>query len=135
MTSAAQFRKLALAMPGAEEKSQSAVLGSDAYSPAAGAWGTKGWTQVDLSRVKAAELAELIRESFGLVAPKQQKSQEVEAFIKALKHPFKKELEAILEGNHRDRRAVKFHSTADVRKKQRALQQVVRAWVTEAEQR
>lgn len=40
------------------------------FSPAAGAWGRKGWTKVDLASVEARLLGELIREAWRLVAPK-----------------------------------------------------------------
>jgi len=41
-----------------------------AFSPAAGAWGRKGWTHVVLARVKATELEELVAEAWRLTAPK-----------------------------------------------------------------
>jgi hypothetical protein len=39
------------------------------------------------------------------------------------------EKSAILEGNHKDRREVKFHGMDDVKSKQRALEKIVRDWV------
>jgi hypothetical protein len=42
-----------------------------AFYPAAGAWGRSGWTHVVLAEVELGELRELLRESWGLVAPKQ----------------------------------------------------------------
>lgn len=104
MTTAAQWRKLALSLPETEEKShfgqpdfrvrnkifaglspdgkrgtlklgldaQAIVLESkpEAFSPAAGAWGRKGWTHVVLARVALAELKELVSEAWRLTAPK-----------------------------------------------------------------
>jgi hypothetical protein len=42
----------------------------EAYFPAAGAWGDKGWTQVELARVEPAELEELVVEAWRMTAPK-----------------------------------------------------------------
>ena len=119
MTTAAQLRKIALALPGAEEKShfgqadfrvrdkifcglssdgkrgtlkltpelQSMLLTtkSGAYSPSAGAWGARGWTHVDLARVHASELAELIGEAFRLVAPRPKPKKEKKKVAPATK--------------------------------------------------
>jgi hypothetical protein len=41
-----------------------------AFSPAAGAWGRSGWTYVQLSRVRLAELEALLVTSWRLVAPR-----------------------------------------------------------------
>jgi hypothetical protein len=51
---------------------QSTVVGgeSDAFTPAAGAWGRSGWTYVDLAKVDAGTLEQLILEAWRLVAPK-----------------------------------------------------------------
>ena len=51
---------------------QQAVMDSspDALSPAPGAWGRAGWTFVVLANAKRAELAHLVAEAWGLVAPK-----------------------------------------------------------------
>ena len=104
MITAAQWRKLALSLPEAEEKShfgqpdfrvrnkifaglspdgkrgtlklgleaQAMVLESkpEAFVPAAGAWGRKGWTHVVLARVGLSELKELVTEAWRLTAPK-----------------------------------------------------------------
>lgn len=40
------------------------------FSPAAGAWGRKGWTHVELSKALLPELKELLNEAWALVAPK-----------------------------------------------------------------
>jgi hypothetical protein len=40
------------------------------FSPAAGAWGRSGWTSVQLSRVRLAELEALLLESWRLIAPR-----------------------------------------------------------------
>ena len=40
------------------------------FSPAAGAWGRSGWTYVQLSGVRLAELETLLLESWRLVAPR-----------------------------------------------------------------
>jgi len=40
------------------------------FSPAAGAWGRSGWTHVELSRVRLAELETLLAEAWRLVAPR-----------------------------------------------------------------
>lgn len=103
MVTAAQMRKLALALPAVEEKShfdkpdfrvrgkifaglsrdeaqgtlklpfevQAMVLDANprAFSPAAGAWGRAGWTQVQLSHVRLAELETLLDEAWKLIAP------------------------------------------------------------------
>lgn len=100
MATAAQFRKMFLALADVEESShmdhpdfrrggkifggltrdektgtlrltpeiQSTVLhdGSE-FTPAAGAWGQKGWTQVDLARADVAVLKELVREAWTLI--------------------------------------------------------------------
>ena len=100
MSTAAQFRKMVLALADVEESShmdhpdfrrsgkifagltrdektgtlrlspeiQSTVAyeGSE-FTPAAGAWGEKGWTQVDLARVDVAVLKELVREAWTLL--------------------------------------------------------------------
>lgn len=100
MSTAAQFRKMVLALADVEESShmdhpdfrrsgkifagltrdektgtlrlspeiQSTVVheGSE-FTPAAGAWGQKGWTQVDLARVDVAVLKELVREAWTLL--------------------------------------------------------------------
>ena len=104
MTTAAQWRKLALSLPETEEKShfgqpdfrvknkifaglspdgrrgtlklgleaQAMVLEGkpEAFAPAAGAWGRKGWTHVVLARVKLTDLQELVVEAWRLTAPK-----------------------------------------------------------------
>jgi hypothetical protein len=41
-----------------------------AFFPAAGAWGQKGWTHVELAHVELAELKELVVEAWRLTAPK-----------------------------------------------------------------
>jgi hypothetical protein len=41
-----------------------------AFFPAAGAWGRKGWTHVDLARVRLSEVEELVTEAWRLTAPK-----------------------------------------------------------------
>jgi hypothetical protein len=40
------------------------------FSPAAGAWGAKGWTHVVLANLEAAVVPELMLEAWRLVAPK-----------------------------------------------------------------
>jgi len=40
------------------------------FSPAAGEWGRSGWTYVQLSRARVAELSALLAESWRLVAPR-----------------------------------------------------------------
>jgi len=103
MATAANMRKLALALPETEERShfsqpdfrvrgkifaglsvdekrgtlklsaeiQTALVdGSGVFTPAAGAWGRSGWTYVELARVEAGMLGELLQESWALVAPK-----------------------------------------------------------------
>lgn len=40
------------------------------FSPAAGAWGAKGWTHVVLAHLDAAFAPELLRTAWSLVAPK-----------------------------------------------------------------
>jgi len=40
------------------------------FSPAVGAWGRSGWTHVQLSRVRLAELEALLVTSWRLVAPR-----------------------------------------------------------------
>jgi hypothetical protein len=40
------------------------------FSPAAGAWGVKGWTHVVLANLEAAIAPELLRTAWSLVAPK-----------------------------------------------------------------
>jgi hypothetical protein len=40
------------------------------FSPAPGAWGRSGWTYVQLSRVRLAELEALLLESWRLIAPR-----------------------------------------------------------------
>ncbi len=42
----------------------------DAYEPAPGAWGRKGWTRVVLSKVTIAELRPLVEGAWRSVAPK-----------------------------------------------------------------
>jgi hypothetical protein len=51
---------------------QATVVGgeSDAFTPAAGAWGRSGWTYVDLAKVDAGTLEQLILEAWRIVAPK-----------------------------------------------------------------
>jgi len=51
---------------------QAAVLASspDAYSPAVGAWGRSGWTEIHLAAAEATEVTELITEAWCAVAPK-----------------------------------------------------------------
>jgi len=41
-----------------------------AFSPAAGAWGDKGWTHVTLAKLEAGAAPELLREAWRQVAPK-----------------------------------------------------------------
>ena len=40
------------------------------FSPAPGAWGRSGWTHVQLSRARLAEVEALLAESWRLVAPR-----------------------------------------------------------------
>lgn len=116
MATAAQMRKLALALPDVEEKShfeqpdfrvrnkifaglsrdqsegtlkltpelQALVLSSrpNAFFAAAGFWGRSGWTKLTLSEVPAAELGELLRESYALVAPKRASTAQKRAAAK-----------------------------------------------------
>lgn len=49
---------------------QTVVAEDSAFTPAAGAWGRSGWTYVELARVSAGALRDLITESWRLVAPK-----------------------------------------------------------------
>jgi hypothetical protein len=104
VVTAAQMRKLAMALPAVEEKShfeqpdfrvcgkifaglsrdgkrgnlklppevQAMVLDAkpNVFSPAPGAWGRSGWTYVQLSRVRLAELETLLVESWRLIAPR-----------------------------------------------------------------
>jgi hypothetical protein len=52
---------------------QAGLIGSrpEAFYAASGAWGVKGWTQLRLAQVAAAELKELLAEAWRLRAPKQ----------------------------------------------------------------
>jgi hypothetical protein len=104
MVTAAQWRKLALSMPEAEEKAhfgnpdfrvrnkifcgmdaagaianlklapdaQAMLLEArpEAFYPAAGAWGVKGWTHVRLPEAKLDELRPLVEDAWRSVAPK-----------------------------------------------------------------
>jgi hypothetical protein len=103
MVSTADFRKLALALPGVEEKShfgkpdfrvdgkifaglsvdgtsgnlkmqpelQAMALAArpKAFSPAAGAWGSAGWTLIELAHVRHGELENVLLEAWRLIAP------------------------------------------------------------------
>jgi hypothetical protein len=55
-----------------EPEVQSMVVGAKpgAFFPAAGAWGRKGWTHVELARAGVAELKELVVGAWRLTAPK-----------------------------------------------------------------
>jgi hypothetical protein len=55
-----------------EPEVQSMVLAAKprAFAPAAGAWGRKGWTHVELARVGVAELKELVVGAWRTTAPK-----------------------------------------------------------------
>jgi len=55
-----------------EPEVQSMVVGAKprVFFPAAGAWGRKGWTHVELARVSIAELKELMVAAWRLTAPK-----------------------------------------------------------------
>jgi hypothetical protein len=102
--SGAQWRKLACALPGAEEKShfghpdfrvrnkifagmspdgkqgtlkltpefQAMLIDGkpEVFTPAAGAWGDKGWTHLVLAKMELGAAPELLREAWRLVAPK-----------------------------------------------------------------
>jgi hypothetical protein len=104
MVTAAQWRKLALSMPEAEEKAhfgnpdfrvrnkifcgmqadgtianlklspeaQSMLLEArpEAFYPAAGAWGVRGWTHVRLREARLDELRPLVEDAWRAVAPK-----------------------------------------------------------------
>jgi hypothetical protein len=50
---------------------QATLVGSksSAFYPASGAWGLKGWTQIDLARVEVGVLKALLVEAWRLVAP------------------------------------------------------------------
>jgi len=56
----------------------------------------------------------------------------VDAFMKALQHPFKTEIHdraGLLEGDYKDRRLAHFHDAADVAAKKPALVRVVNQWI------
>ena len=53
------------------------------FSPAPGAWGRSGWTHVQLSRVRLAELETLLAESWRLVAPRRLVQSLVSGEVKA----------------------------------------------------
>lgn len=100
MATAAQMRKIVLALADVEEKSHmdhpdfrrsgkifaglhraetianirlspeiqaSVVHDGSPFEPCAGAWGRKGWTQVELARADVAVLKELLREAWELI--------------------------------------------------------------------
>lgn len=126
MASAAQFRKMFLALDDVEESShmdhpdfrrsgkifggltrdektgtlrlspeiQSTVVhdGSE-FTPAAGAWGQKGWTQVDLARADVGVLKELVREAWTLIGETLKGSKKKPAAAKK-KGPTKKKAAA-----------------------------------------
>ena len=47
----------------------------ETFIPGPGAWGVRGWTRVTLSRIAQDDLADLIDDSWSLVAPKRLRAQ------------------------------------------------------------
>lgn len=63
------------------------------FTPAAGAWGQKGWTQVDLARADVGVLKELVREAWTLIGETLKGSRKKKAAA-AAKAPTKKKAAA-----------------------------------------